>query len=82
VLASSGSLARAHRLAFALNVSAGSGDAGQTLSWAFSYSNALIFVEEPVLTVDYDWMVSERGEAKMMVAGASFDSIHTYHAHK
>ena len=64
VSAPSGTYERQRRVVFAVNVSAGPGDVGQTLSWRYSYDNALIFVHVPVLTVQHNWIV---GSTMMMV---------------
>lgn len=57
VVAPSGTYERQHRVVFAVNISAGPGDVGQTLSWRYSYDNALIFVDMPVLTIQENWIV-------------------------
>ena len=56
---SAGSFERAtlQHIVFALNISAGETDIGQTLSWIYSNDNALIFADEPVLTVEDSWAV-------------------------
>ena len=56
---SAGSFEKAtlQHIVFALNISAGATDTGQKLSWIYAHDNALIFADEPVLTVEDSWAV-------------------------
>ena len=65
IFAPSGTLARRSRIAFAFNVTAGTGDIGQTLTWVYSYDNPAIFVGLPILTVEEHWTDG----SKLRVAG-------------
>jgi hypothetical protein len=65
ISAPSGTAERQHLLVFAVNVTAGPGDVGQTLSWQFLFDNALLFAKEPILTVEDHWV----HDSKMLVAG-------------
>ena len=63
IFAPSGTAERQHLLVFAVNITAGPGDVGQTLSWRlYGFDNALLFSAEPVLTVQDHWVHASKGQ--------------------